>query len=773
MSCVPRFAIPLLAVAVHAYMPLAFAAPEEKGLQVLEEVVVTAQRREQTLQEVPISVQVVNEDALEQNNVTSLTDIGTITPGLSLTSSGVAETISMRGIATRTLSLALQNSTAIYLDGVYLSGGTTILGDLQDIARVEVLRGPQGTLFGRNAAAGAISVTTNEPTETFHGDITGGLGNDGQRYVNATLNAPLSDSVLTRTTVARALGDGVYGNASGGKRFSSTDSLSGRSRITWLADNNLTVDLIVDASRYDGTRAPMVLDRAGNNPGTTISGLSKISDRRFPDSLVILDADGNPQALDPSYGDSTNDGAALKLSWDLNDTMTLSSLTAWRQAETVGHSGTGGLVSFDFGLGPTPAVSGYVSDATDKREEFSQELRLSGTNELMDWFVGANYSATENSRRDRMALPASLSLGAAGNFDDSAQNVDIEIDNLALFGDAVIPLTDDVNVSVGARYSKDETAVKWHAVQNKAEVFYANIPAGGIKVDDSWSNASGRVVFDWTVNESINTYAGVSQGYKSGGFATLLAPTFDPTLPVSASLINPFKEEKAINYEIGIKSSLLDDSMYLNAALYHTDYKDYQMQAGDPADQRRVIIDTADAFSRGLEVDLTWLATEQLTVGFNLGLNESEFKEGNLVVDKGQDLLRAPEFTAALNLDYFQPVERGALRYNMTYSYSSTQRMTNSRVADIPNKPGYTFKKSDLYTGSTDNLNARISFTPTSERWEAALWATNLLDRAYREDSDIVLSNGTYDQMGGAARVYFRNPPRAFGAELTYYFGEL
>ena len=109
----------------------------------------------------------------------------------------------------------------------------------------------------------------------------------------------------------------------------------------------------------------------------------------------------------------------------------------------------------------------------------------------------------------------------------------------------------------------------------------------------------------------------------------------------------------------------------------------------------------------------------------------------------------------------------------MTYSYSTTQRLTNSQVKDIPGQASYTFKKSDIYSGSSDNLNARITFTPTSQKWQAALWATNILDKAYRADSHIILSNSTYSDLGGAARAYVRNAPRAVGAELTYYFGEL
>ncbi len=183
--------------------------------------------------------------------------------------------------------------------------------------------------------------------------------------------------------------------------------------------------------------------------------------------------------------------------------------------------------------------------------------------------------------------------------------------------------------------------------------------------------------------------------------------------------------------------------------------------------------------SQGLEIEMTWLATEQLTVGLNFALIDGEFVEDvvvkdKIVVDKGQDLLRAPKFTASLNLDYLQPIQAGDIRYNMTYSYSSTQRLTNQTLDNVqaPNGSTLQFTKSDIYSGSSDNLNGRITFMPTGESWEVALWATNILDKAYRSDGHFELTNSTLQPAGSNARPYIRNAPRAVGLEFTYAFGD-
>ncbi|MGI9277439.1 MAG: TonB-dependent receptor domain-containing protein, partial [Endozoicomonas sp.] len=223
-----------------------------------------------------------------------------------------------------------------------------------------------------------------------------------------------------------------------------------------------------------------------------------------------------------------------------------------------------------------------------------------------------------------------------------------------------------------------------------------------------------------------------------------------------------------------VKTVLMDGSMYLNASLFRTNYKDFQLQTVNPDNTRLSIIDTADAFTQGLDVDLTWLATEQLTVGYNMALAQAEYTEDTIAVDKGQRLLRAPKFSAALNLDFVQPIEAGDIRYNMTYSYSSTQRLTNQKLSEMQvEDSGLTLTKSDIYSGSFDNLNARITFSPRGQNWETALWATNILDKAYRADGHFELTNSTLAQSGSIARPYIRNAPRAVGLEFSYYFGEL
>ena len=777
-----------LAAAISALSPIVAYAQQAPANDSVEEVFVSAKQQE-TLKNAPVSVKVLSEDFLKQNNINSLEQIGDITPGLSISSEGV---ISQRGITTSVLGLAIEQSSAIYVDGVRLSGSTHVLGNVQDLASIEILNGPQGTRVGGSAPAGAILLTTNKPTDTFSGDVSGGIGSNNLRYVKSTLNIPITESLLSRTSVYKAKDAGAFGNKSGGKRFASTDDTTVRTQLRWLINQELTADFALDASNLQGNRNPGIVTKSTAGAADPAldpleflapDNLGRISDTRFPNTNVIYDSNGNTRTLQP--GDDFNRifGSSAKFTWDLNESLSLTSITSYRKARMEGLTGSTVLVrtrindGFGGFLPAGPQVATSVSDVRTHREEAMQEFRLDGYTHGISWTTGVNYSLVENEGRTTMALPAYRNglnpdgspNGVTGTFSDAGQDVDANRKSASLFGDAIFPLSNSVNLNVGARYAWDKTAVKWlEKTQGETQPSqFRNIPKGGIDVDDSWKHLYGRAVLDWNINDQTNLYGGVSQGYKPGGFDTNLEAGENPN--------EPFKKETNINYEVGTKSYFYDHGLWLATALYYNDYSNLQVQTGDPRIPGSTRNRNADAYVKGVEVDTSWETTERLTLGLTLSLSDAKYKEDiGSSIRKGQDLVNAPRFSSTVSVDYRWPVERGEVRFNTTYSYTTTQRLTNTRPVELSGA-NMTFEKKDVYTGKTDMLNARATFTPTGGDWDISLWGTNLLNKSYREESAFHLATlpvGGNGDLLANAKTYRRNLPRAVGMEMTYRFSE-
>ena len=254
-----RFSINPLVLAISMASPAVMA--DSEGFTI-EEVVVTAQRREQSLQDVPLSVQALGAEQLKQNSVKALSDISALTPGLSIAGSqqGSGAEISVRGVSTLTVSTGLDASTPTYIDGVFLEN-PLIFRELTDIERIEVLRGPQGTLFGRNAAAGAINVTTVAPTEELEGSIELGYGSNDLYTLRGIVNVPLSDSVRSRTSVAVRNRDGYIDSTNGGNDFYEQDHFAIRTRLAWDISDSVSADFSADHYKQNDLQGPVITDR--------------------------------------------------------------------------------------------------------------------------------------------------------------------------------------------------------------------------------------------------------------------------------------------------------------------------------------------------------------------------------------------------------------------------------------------------------------------------------------------------------------------------------
>ena len=392
-----------LALAIAMISPTAIAADFA-----IEEVVVTAQKREQSLQDVPLSVQALGADQLKQNSVNSISDISSLTPGLSIggsqQSGGLAE-VSVRGISTLTLSNGLDASTPTYLDGIFLPQ-PFILRELSDIERIEVLRGPQGTLFGRNAAAGAISVTTVAPTDEFEGSVELGYGSDDLFTLRGVVNVPLSDSLRLRVSGTGRNRDGSIRSEGGSSDFLSQDHVAIRSRLAWDASDRVSVDFSGDFLKQNDTAIANTITRSLGSPlfGFDIGPQADLSDETLP---APANADGTPFDSDFNV-ESWGVGARVNI--ELNDNLSLTSLTSYRKDEVfdLASNSEGILIP---GL---PRISAVAFELHNDIESFNQEFRLNGSSDLIDWFVGLNYYYAEGRQLD-VITSAPLGVGTAGD----------------------------------------------------------------------------------------------------------------------------------------------------------------------------------------------------------------------------------------------------------------------------------------------------------------------------------------------------------------------
>lgn len=767
----------LLASAISGISSMSTIAEEDFKL---EEVIVTAQKREQSLQDVPIAVQAIGADMLKQISASTISDIGNMSPGLSISNASQEGTsIAIRGIGTSILGIGFDQSVPLYLDGVYLGRGFDLIGDLMDVEQIEVLKGPQGTLFGRNAAAGAVNVTTQAPHEETEGAVKIGVGKENLKTVQALYNTALSDNVYARVNASWRVRDGWQENLDGGDDLNEQDQATARAKLLWDASDSVSVLLTADYSKMDNLQNGFVSTKA--SPGIPTHD---IDDEAAPATTVTLDG----TALDPLLK-RESEGYSAKIDWKISDDLTLTSITSYRTVDIDTITG-GGAITTDL-FGNLPVLFDGVKTYAD---EYSQEFRLSGANDKADWFVGFNYYRSEGERETPLAMPVfALLVGTPleGTLGDDNQRSEVINDSYSAFGDVIWHLSDRLNLTTGLRYSYDDKTLVFKSAPQRLDIFFAAVPSGFLgnptKYSEDWKDLSGRVVLDYQLNDDTMVFAGVSQGYKSGGFGT----SASPSAAASGQVFEPFDKETTTNYEAGVKTTLMDNRLRLNASVFYTEFENYQLQIADlehPATS--LDLSAPEAISQGVDLELVYAATENLTLNLNTGYLETEYakdvksSDGTVVIPEGQDLLRAPRWTTTAGLDYVISLsDIGDLRFNASYTYRTSQRLGNAPAVSltaatrlVAGDPGIEITESDQESGAYGLLNARLSLLSADETWEVAVWGTNLTDKAYRDTNWNAYANavlGAVSDVTGvpmAMTAFTRNEPRMWGVDFTYNF---
>ena len=770
------------------------ADPEKAKL--LGNITVTAQSRSQEVQSVPIPVQIVTAKDIAKLAATDLSKMDIFVPGLSIGADQPTQpTYELRGIATSNFGVGTESAVGVYINGVYAarSGGSLLA--FNDIARIEVLKGPQGTLFGRNAAAGAISIVTNEPTNKFEGSARVRIGNDGRRYADALVNIPLNNDMALRLSVLDNQSDGWVKDAATGKHYGKDDDWGTRAVYRW----NITSD----------TRVLLSWDHEQLNqppePAFGLIPLSNDTNQRAPfpaDSATYL----NPLHA-PLYNDTVGgiekrrfDGVTLSVdhsfSW-----ASFTSTTAWRGFDTLNkgdYDGTNHIVT-------------YLDTANiEHNNSWYQEFKLQGNTDLMDWVAGVSYYQ-EQARQTSQTNVFTNSLdtlvqnvyGLGTPLTDLSQTLPAQYNLLgdpwgeaisnngnfkayAAFGDVIWHLSDKFDLTTGLRYTRDEKDFSWYNMPRSAPQFDATIAAMkqagvyqslpfidqlvlaalgsnvifpttvGVKVTDSntWNNLSPRVVGSYKFTPDVMGYVSVTKGYKAGGYN-------------SVQVGSKFAPEKVINYEAGIKTLFPEHNLLLNASTYYYRYDNKQSLSLDPnysgSGVPIYIVNSTDQEAKGLELEAQWQPVDSLRLGFMGAYIDSTYRKGvapDGIVLTGQPT-GTPKFSGSATLAYtWHQVFNGDLEFDLSQGYRGKSRCnTDSEFqGECVISPNFKVGTSQQRT------DARLDWHTTDDRWGVALYGTNVFNKRYVTG----VNNITTTVFGTPFASV--TPPRIWGLELRAKF---
>jgi len=794
--------------------------PSAAQTATLEEVVVTARKRQETLQDAPLAISALSGDQLRTEGLRNLSDLARVIPNLDVATDAQAQ-IYIRGVGARNPSINYDSGVGIYVDGAYLSRMQGGLLDNVDIANVQVVRGPQGTLFGKNTTGGAIIYTTNRPVDAWEGDLEVRMGNHGREDFRGTLNVPLIEGSLnSRFSIWSVHRDGYVKNAWDGSERNEEDRVGGRGQLQWLPTDSLTIDLNLSYSETDqagfGQNCnPINQVGSGYLAGMLAPILMMTTGKTYAQHCADNGALGIDTVINDYVTPNTReevDQSIATVEWELSNNMSLTSISTWRDIESEGPTDVDAV-----GIPLLTAGASYPSALGLQTDIFSQELQLTGStlNDTVSFAAGLFYFE-ENGKVNLASGQGPLSTN---NFPGlplpfmlyNFSLLDVESDNesKAAYAQFDWELADQWTLSAGIRYT-DETR-EFRRTRFVPDTSVGNPPAmpvgpgnwllpggtGSFNIAHDWvlsnnpqDNQTRSVEDDeWTPMVSLSyafdtagwvetgsAYLTYSEGYLSGGVSDQLDPL--------SGQLGAFKPENVQNYELGAKLIGLDSTLSLNTALFYMDYTNRQLTSVtlDPntGTPMGVPINAKASSVMGLEIETVWLPGGNLELTANLTLNDGEIDEFDdtqiLTLGTGAQLgLDCVSLAPAAPLDICS-IDRSDENLPRLAKYSYTLgAQTKFSLGDgmlIP-QISYNYRDSvdycqdrgscvsGAYQQNRENLSA--SLTWNNESWRIRLWGNNLTNDRYIGGGQFITDN-----LGNVAGQY--NAPRTYGIDLGYSF---
>jgi iron complex outermembrane receptor protein len=743
-------AVSTLAAAVHA--PLAAAQEQQVRSGALEEVIVTAQKREENLQETPIAITALTSESIERLGITSFADVAAVSPALSTApypSSSNSLFVFIRGQGVGDpAQITKDGSVGLYVDGLYISRAMATTFDLADIERIEVLRGPQGTLYGRNTTGGAVNIITRKPSGEWGFKEQLSFGNYNAFRSLTTLDLPSAGGLSAKLSFVASQRDGFVENIGSSNDYNAAEERGGRIALRWEASDAFAVDYSYEKGDADTT--PIYYQNALNLD--LIPGYN-------------LDRDNTYRAIDLPESNSEYDQHSLTMTWDVSDSLTIRSLTGYRDLEMFFYQDYNESFNFNAGTYDAPFLFplGFQSNDDIDMDQFSQEFQFIGSALDGDLtYTAGLYYFREEGTHDEVV---SVQIPAFG-LDDPGDNrhVEAESKSQAIYAQVTWtpPVLDDrLDLTVGARYTEDE---------RDATKDYVRMPnyTGPVSLSEDFSkfNPAGTVSFRWTPD--FMTYAKVATGYRAGGFSES-----------SPDFLRGFEPEEVTSYELGLKSDAFGGRLRTNLALFLADYKDMQIDLSPDANDLSLTdtYNAGDASVDGVELDVTWAILDGLTLTANYVHLHSDidfidaslspiltslYPDGNAAGAFALAFL--PEDNYSVALDYVLDGlggGNGELVAHVDVAHHDEQLGSTTSGPDVPNGDFY-------FNPSRTLVNARLGygFDFMSGRLTTALWGRNLTDKDWYTHT---IGNGDVNGYYGHAQA--RGLPLTYGLELTYEFG--
>ena len=812
----------VVATAVHlAIFPAAALAQgtDSANSMVLDEIIVTSQRRAQNVQDIPLSVSALSADTLRDGGVLDISRLKLLVPGMNFGQTGVYAHVAVRGARTEAIQVNTQPIISSYVDGIYRSGTEQFLGPLLDINRVEVLRGPQGTLFGRNSYGGAIAVHTNRPEQEFDASIKYTSGDYGQSDIYGMINFPLGDTVSARVVAAHFEHDGyvtnIFPDGPGGIGADMNDQDDDyiRGALLFEFDN---ASLILRGEYFERGGAG-----TGDFQGSTAGSMDPFCQGPYcaPSGIPTADVFDVAQPFNTQSSCSTFYLSAFDYDAQLrcpqsdttdpytvnyNGPIRLHSEQKTFSAEFNGEYDWGNMKllaavteneSLHQGDGDVGPGDIFVSGEYVTRETTQVEVHFTDNGEGdMSWLVGAFF--LDESNHDNFFFVSSTAAGLHYTF-FCASDRDVQATSTAVFGEVTVPVSDSTRITAGARYSNEEN--DWtvnsfyegggdfgpphtqiygpdflsYGVHDRSGAPFAPDPANDVLISETFEPITWRLAVAHDVSEDTLIYGSVATGYASGGFNSLMDPhtgafTFDET--------------ESIAYEVGYKTTLKNGAMTLNIAAFYNDYKDFIAEPAGVLPTGSVIVFNrvgGDAQAVGLDLEMDWIPAENWLVNLRASVLNAEY--GNFVTGLGGNIATAgdqfdpyvsvgtPEYAAGemvpqMRLDGKQVAFSPDFTFGLTASYDmqlggggTLTPLLQFYYSDdySASDQGYLHGQQDAYTQTA----VRLTWLSGDGRWNISGFVHNL------EDEAVVVRANIF---GASQATQQYAPPRTWGVSVGY-----
>jgi len=751
-------------------------AIDSDDLLVLEVITVTAERRETNLQETPISIASIGAKEIEATGAGSLDQLQNFIPNLNINfSSGFGRanpSFNIRGVGAGVASAGVvtERPVGLYIDGLYYSRVQGSLLSLVDAERIDVLRGPQGTLFGRNTTGGAISYISKGPTDEFEGFIKGTFGEDNRRDIEGMVNVPLSDMAMLKVTAASLKQDGYVSR--GDIDLGNVDDTVAKAQLRLEPSANLGIDFSASFSETNSNGDPRTIDEfnlVGSSPARFFDALQISLQNQGEGPLVEddprlvlddysvpnycnLDGDGNPYTFGPECEtnvEATMDVQSMTVNWEISDTLAFKSIT-------------GRLAGDQTANADRVWTGGYARPFTHEFENFQQEFQLSFTNDKLFWVGGLVYfseDATEEEITTEVRTSGGFGLtadeinaGLSTTRRDEDYSSDVE--SLGIFSQATYNISEKLDVTLGVRYSEDEKTVEIDYTPTEDDPY--SVSGRG---NQSWDDINWRFALSYDITDEFMVYGSFTDAYKAG-IADDSSIEDRDNADATIIFIDP---EYAEGYELGFRSEWMDGRFRLNGSVYRTDYTNRQAVEliseidGVPLDQPFLQSQNlGDVEYDGFELDFALAVSKSLTVEGAFGKTNYE-----LLAAPGESLEGVPEVSATLGLTHDASFDNGAvLTSSLRYAWTDETYAANEPFEDYNNH----------VNDSRGILNGRIEYAH-NENIQVALVGQNLTDESYGSQAyEQTFHLGGNSSNQRVVKGRFMGRPRTLAVELKYNF---